>query len=458
MKKKILAAVVAMASVLSLVGCGEKNTSSTSEPAASNGSDTSTTATDLKDDDDTLSILTWSSNGDLAKMIKMFCADKGISEDKVKFVACGESGEQGREAIAQYLKGDGDADLIICDADWVRIYANDDTLTLPMSELGITKDQYPDSYAYTSEGASNKDGVLKAPTFQATPGAFVYRSDLAEQYLGVKTPAEMTEKIKDWDTFLETAKTVAEKSENKCALQCTEGGLWQVWQCSRTQPWVVDNKLQMDNAEDFMDYAKNLLDAKGLSTVGQWSDGWTPAMQDGTAMGEFLPTWALTGTEGSKLYEFGGTDYVGKFEVCDAPSKYFWGGSYIAAATKINTKKTAADFIKFYTQDYDSMKKYCETEGDFMNNKKVMDDVVAAKSHKNPILKDNQDQFAILNNHVSEIDLKPTEYDSKIKGYWNDAVQLYLGLKTDVSDWGSTKEDAINWFKDQIAKIGRAHV
>ena len=469
MNKKILAAVVCAATVLSLAGCGEKGTSSTaggnSTPAANNssaaGGNTSTPAGgestpapagDLTDDDDVLSILAWENNEDVPLLIDFFCEKSGISKDKVKFVGLGSGGEAAREQYAQYLKTDGDADLILCDADWVGQYSNSD-MTVPLSELGITTSQYPDAYKYTLAVGTNEAGEFTGATWQATAGCFVYRADLAEQYLGVKTPEEMQAKVKDWDTFKATAIELYEKSGGKTKLQATEGGLWQVRQAALSKPWVVGGKFQMDSvAEEFYDFAKDYLDNNVFDkSVKQWDASWYAAVKSGAALGDFVPTWGLKGNSGSIIYNFAAGNDKGEgtadnsiLSACEGPQGWFWGGTYICATNKINTKKTAAEFIRIMTQDQAAMREYAEKNGDFMNNSKAMDGVV----FNNPILKDGQNQFAILLEKAKTIDLdgKITRYDSQIKGAFNDSVNALLN--GEVAD----KDAAIVQFKSKVVE------
>ncbi len=466
MKKKILAAVVAAASVLSLAGCNQGGTSSggTSTPAnstpagASSAAGTSSkadatstptastpAATDLKDDDNTLSIGIWTDNGDYKNLIDFFKEQTGTSVEVVP-VSGGQKGGDARDGYQNLMKDDSvDLDLIICDTDWVRNYVSNGDYCAPIESLGITKADYKDAYAYTLGVGTGDDGVLRGVSFQATPGCWFYNTKLAEQYLGVKTPDEMQEKVKDWDSFNATAKLLNEKSGGAVALTCTEGGLWQVYQCKRTKPWVVDGKFEMDNAADFFDIAKDLYDIKGITDDTQWSQTWYTTMQSGSAIGEFASSWGLTGIDGSILGDSAGPDRRGdaaEYAVVPGPAEYYWGGSYFCVTNKCNTKKTAAEFIKFYTLNADTMKGYNQKTGDFMNNKTVMN----GATYSNPSLVGGQDHLKVIAPIAEKIDMdgKLTTYDSRIKELLNDNVVKYM--KGDFE----TKDAAIEAFKTEV--------
>lgn len=470
MKKRILAALLASAAVLSFAGCSSDTTStassdnSSSTPDSSSAADTDNSsaaadngtgdATDavvepdvtLTDDGDTLSILTWEENSDTVKMVKYFLESKGYDESKVTIVAVGAKGENARDGYKQYLKGSDDADLMVFDADWVADYINDDEVTAPYSAIGLTKDDFTDAFSYTLSFGTSDAGVFKAASFQATPGGFVYRADLAEKYLNVTTPDEMQALISDWDKFQETGAKLYEASNGATSLQATEGGLWQVFQSNRTQPWVVDGKLVMDNAEDFYDIAKGMLDNNSLANVAQWDTAWYNAIMDGTALGDFVPTWGLTTTGGGSILENftngGDTTLGANMAICEGPSGWFWGGSYFGVSTKCNNTTLAKEFIEFYCKNADSMQGYAAETGDFMNNKTVMSEATIS----NPLL-NGQDHYAVLVKVLDNLDLegKITKYDSVIKNLFNNSVSGYL------DGTYATKEDAINAFKGEVA-------
>lgn len=457
MKKRILTTLLASAMILSIAGCNNQPAETTTttkapESAADNATDapetdapeTDAPVVDAAEEGATLSILTWNGNSDTTKMVDFFLKTKGYDSSKVTIVGVGDNGEGARDGYKQYLMGDGDADLMIFDADWVTEYINDDSLTAPYSSIGLAKTDFPDSFAYTLAYGTTASGEFKANSFQACPGGFVYRADLAEQYLGVKSPEEMQELVKDWDTFQETGAKLYEASSGKTSLQSTEGGLWQVFQSNRSQAWVVDGKLVMDNAADFYDIAKNMKDNHSLGMFPQWDNAWYASVLDGSALGDFVPTWGLTTNEGSILFNFteGKEENGANMAICEGPTGWFWGGSYMGVSTKCDNPTLAKEFIEFYCKNADTMKAYAQETGDFMNSQVVMSDLTASN-----VLLNGQNHYEVLSKVLGKLDLegKITAYDSIIKGKFNDSVNGYL------DGTYATKDDAINAFKDAVA-------
>ncbi len=438
MKKRILAGILSAATVLTLTGltgCKENG-------GAGDSGDVT-----LKDDGDKLTILAWANNADIKNMKTLFCKETGVAEDKVEIVPCGDQGGDAREKYMQYLTGDGDADIMCLEADWILQYINDDSLTAPLSSIGISESNFASPYSYTVAIGKNEKGVLKGASFQAAPGGFVYRADLAKEHLGVNSPEEMQAKIGTWEGFEATAKELKDKAG--IALQATEGGLWQVYQANRTSPWVKDNKLVMDNAEKFYDIAKTYTDNGYMTTATQWNEAWYAAVTSGSALGEFLSTWGMVDSSAGQLFQFANNKEGDEAQMafCMGPQNYFWGGTWLGVSTKCNNTTLAKQFVEFFTCKDDTMRKYVDATGDFCNNSKVMKAIVDEGTHKNKYLVGGQSQFPSLYEAAPNIKMDGliTKYDSRIKELFNTSVQDYVSGKFE------SKDAAIADFKKKVA-------
>ncbi|MBR6835785.1 MAG: extracellular solute-binding protein, partial [Oscillospiraceae bacterium] len=237
--KKTLALLAALAlSATALYGCGPA-AGGDSKPAAGNDGNSATEESKTEESSvadggetaangDQLTILCWNAN-DSQPMVDLFCEKTGTDASLINIKNFNVQGGQASEQYTQYLANpDNDADIMFLEADWCLNFINDDAQTLPLSEIGYSDSDFSDIYDYVVEtGKSTTTGALKGISWQAAAGGFCYREDLAEQYLGVKTPDEMQEKVKDWDIFLATAKAL--KDANGPALSATLGGVWQVY-------------------------------------------------------------------------------------------------------------------------------------------------------------------------------------------------------------------------------------
>ena len=123
-------------------------------------------------------------------------------------------------------------------SDWVQNVA----------DLGITADDYANSYQYNLDLGSDVDGNVRALFWQATPGCYAVRADLAEKYLGTTDPAALAEKFKDLDTIVATAKEVNDASGGKCKLFSGYDEIKRSLTGSRTQGFYDENdKITIDD-------------------------------------------------------------------------------------------------------------------------------------------------------------------------------------------------------------------
>ena len=93
-------------------------------------------------------------------------------------------------------------DVVALEAAFVKEWVEADLLADLNDLVPLTKDlkTYP---AVVQVGTN--DGVAKAFSYQATPGAFFYRRSIAKECLGTDDPAKVQEMVGDMDKFIETA-------------------------------------------------------------------------------------------------------------------------------------------------------------------------------------------------------------------------------------------------------------
>lgn len=454
--KKTLALLAALAlSATALYGCGEDNKNDTSKASKPDTSDASS-ATEKKDDqkggDDVLTILCWGAD-DAQPMVELFCSETGIDKSQINLQNFACKGEVAAERYDAYLKdASADADIMFVEADWALRYINDDDVTAPLSEIGISEDSFSDIYDYVLEIGKATEGskALKAVSWQAAAGGYCYREDLAKEYLGVNSPDEMQAKVDDWDKFLATAKELkANSGDDKTALAATLGGIWQVYSGSRGNAWVDEsNKLQADDyCTNYLTFAKDLWDNGYVTNVAQWADEWKPLGVTNKVMGYFVSTWGFGETilEGAAGGPKGET--FGKWKCIVGPSEFYWGGTWLAPTTRCNSPELAKQFIEFFTTNKDTAKKYALSKGEYMSNKAVMEDIIKNKDYAGAPVLGGQNQFEVLNKVADGIDMagKITPYDAQIKNSFNNAASAYCKGET------SSVEDAINDFKDRVA-------
>ena len=434
-----LLATLAMASS-AFVACGGNKTESTADSTASVADSAAESAADsaaesaadseaapageisLPDTDDTLTIVCWT-DADLANMFDVY------GSDNVAYQNCGGNGGEASTQYATYLNSGDDVDLFVAEAGWILNYINDDSMSAPLSDLGISEADYADAYQYTVEIGTDNNGVLKAASWQAAAGGYAYNTDLAKEYLGVESADDMQAKISDWDKFEATAEELKTASEGKVTMAATIGGLWQAFSTAKNAAWVEGTTIKTDVAKEFTDMVKGYVDNGYVNpNVEQWTTDWTNVGLNGETLGYFYSTWCLG--EGAQLEQNGGN--AGNWNIVVGPQEFFWGGSWLCVSPNCNTATEASNFIKFFTSNAESMEEYALYSGDFVNNKKAMDKIVADGSNSNALL-GGQDQFAVLSEVAAGIKMSDsiTKYDQNLKDTFLTTLKDNISEDTD---------------------------
>ena len=335
-------------------------------------------------------------------------------------------------------------DIFTLEAAFVKHYVESDW-TGDLKDIGFTDEELAVAFPVMAQIGQNSAGVQKGLSWQSTPGVLMYRASLAEKYLGVKTPEEMQAKVADWDTFLETAEELKTASNGEVKMIIGSGDIWNAYQYQRSEPWVVDGKLVIDDELlDFEELVKTMEQDDLTHKGGAWSEPWFAGMRgELPTLCYFLPTWGLHYTlkpncvagwdaenpdseENIKKATEEGT--YGDWRITDGPVAYSWGGTWMginaAKAAQADDAKKAAmhDLIKFFTLDDDFLTQYAKDSGDFVGSKAAVDKILAEGGTPNPFL-GGQDHYAIFASAAALANGSlMSEYDDTINSLWNDYV------------------------------------
>lgn len=397
----------------------------------------------LTDADSTLTILCWDGwEQEFQLMADIFKANHPSCTSQIQFKQIGSSGMEARDQYAMYFDTGEDADLYLTEADWILDYINRDDMAMPMSELGFRDSDFQNCFPYTRTVGRDSSGTLKAVSWQATPGVYAYRADLAKSLLGVQTPAEMQAKVKDWDTFTATAETVRSRTNGKTAMADSMGGLWQAWRFGMPRSYVYEDGIASvtESGNNFANLARLYKEKGYVSSADQWTTEWAEIGQNDETMGYFFCNWCFTpegvlaSSEGGK----GGASY-GKYNVTQGPVQWFWGGGWLAASPLCNTRKTAHDFLYDIVVNPDSTLQYMNENGEFVNNAEAVAQFNASSGYSNPLL-GGQSQYPTLLDNAQTYDLPytPSPYDevlsypfySLIQEYANGQITTVSGLQS----------------------------
>ena len=413
----------------------------------------------------------WSFTNELEGMINKYYKPSHPNVEIVYSIYPTDGGEYTAKVdnlMASAPTSDDAPDIFTLEAAFVKKYVNSDWTADLMGDLGITEEEVAAAIPVMKQiGTSNINGKLKGLSWQATPGALMYRASLAEKYLGVKTSEEMQEKVADWDLYMETAAELNEASEGAVKMVVGAGDIWNAYNYGREQGWVVDGKLVIDPIlYDYLDLCK-VLEEDDLSNKGAaWSEAWFNGMKSDTTLTFLLPTWGLHYTlkpncgfttnatmndeEMKAACEKDGGTY-GDWRMVPGPVGYSWGGTWIGAnAAKVaamsDAKKAAVkDFILFFTMSEEFLYAYAKDSGDFVGSNAVVEKILAEGGTPNPFLggQDHYSIFAAAANLANGSIM--TDYDEKMNSLWSDHVT------TPYSKGEKELDACIAEFKAQVA-------
>ena len=367
--------------------------------------------------------------------------------DQIEFVVNPNDNGVYQQKLDAALGAGEHIDMFLIEADYALKYVDSD-YTLPLEEIGITADQLAKQYPYTVTVATDSNGQIKGSSWQAAPGLFLYRRSLAEKYLGVKSPEEMQEKVKDWDAFLATAREVNEKSAGATKLIPSNGDVWQVVRTVRSTPWVDDemNLVIDDQVKWYFDFAKTLRDENLTAMANPWSEAWNAGVGNDSIMGYFFSTWGIQWTMvGNSGGSKPGEGTYGDWAAVNGPQPYYWGGTWLTAATTCTNKALAKDIIEYFTIETGSMQDYCLKSKDYVNNTEAIQAIIDAGFAFDFL--GGQDHYSLFQAVTPLIDISAmSAYDQNINICMDAEVNAYASGEKDY-------ETAIQDFKDAVVDL-----
>lgn len=320
----------------------------------------------------------WGWNDDIKKILDGPFAEAYPDEySRIVFVNTGGSDyyQTKLDAVLDDPSNELYPDLMGLEVDYVQKYVGSDWVK-SVADLGITADDYANMYQYNIDLGSDADGNVKALFWQATPGSIQVRADLAEKYLGTTDPAELATMFGDYDTILQTARDVKEKSNGACKLFSGYDELKRILMNSRTVGFYDESdKITLDeNVTKYFELAKTMYDEELTYNTAQWSADWYANMDgDGESSNAAL---AYFGCPWFTYWSLTGEAWKGQTILVPTPAQTFWGGTGLAATANCADTELAATIMKFFTCETESMVAINTLNSDFVNNKEAISQII----------------------------------------------------------------------------------
>lgn len=460
--KKALVLSLACAMGLSLVACGgnddatteAKKDDTTTEAAKDDASDaTSEAEVSGSDEGKVLNIYAW--NEEFKSRItdhypgyeEVDATHGKIGDVDVVWTITPNNDNAYQNNLDQQLLKQADAsaddkiDIFLVEADYALKYSDTD-YTMAVSDLGITDDELANQYDYTKKILEDSNGVLKGVSWQSTPGVLIYNREIAKDMWGSDDPAEVQKHVSDWDTFYATGSELAAKGYK---LTATVNDSYRVYSNNVSSKWVEDGKLNIDpQFKAWADAEKASYEAGQTTTSDLWSDEWSAGFYpDGKVFAYFGPAWLINFSMGQDDEK--SIAHAGGWGATEGPQAFYWGGTWICAATGTDNPTLVADIMRKMTTDETILKDIVSKDSDCINNKNVLSSLASDDSFGFSVL-GGQNPFGLFTENVEKIDL------SNLSAYDQGCNESFQKIMKDYfSGQYATYDEAIEAFKQDVA-------
>lgn len=336
---------------------------------------------------------------------------------------------------------DDKIDIFLVEADYALKYSDTD-YTMAVSDLGITDDELANQYDYTKKILEDSNGVLKGVSWQSTPGVLIYNRDIAKDMWGSDDPAEVQKHVSDWDTFYATGSELAAKGYK---LTATVNDSYRVYSNNVSSKWVEDGKLNIDpQFKAWADAEKASYEAGQTTTGDLWSDEWSAGFYpDGKVFAYFGPAWLINFSMGQDDEK--SIAHAGGWGATEGPQAFYWGGTWICAATGTDNPTLVADIMRKMTTDETILKDIVSKDSDCVNNKNVLTSLASDDAFGFSVL-GGQNPFGLFTENVEKIDL------SNLSAYDQGCNESFQKIMKDYfTGQYATYDEAIEAFKQDVA-------
>lgn len=478
MKKSMLAlTALAATGLLALAGCNGSGTCSNSGN------------TDTSSEGKVLNIACWNNEfqgrfenfyPDFVKTVKEGTTSYDLLRDgtKVYFKITPNDGNGYQNKLDADLlaqenaKADDKIDMFLIEADYATKYTASDYTLDVKADIGLSDDDLGQMYQYTKDIVTSNN-KLKAVSWQATPGLYAYRRDLAKKVMGTDDPTAVQAKLADWTKFDAVA---AEAKKQNVFMLSGYDDAFRVYSNNMAGKWVNDSKVVHldDKIKAWIKATKAYTDAGYNDKTSLWDQQWqanqgpTGAVKeitkdDGTkvsytshsVLGFFYSTWGINFTlagnsDPNKLGNTGdpATSLYGQYAVCQGPASWYWGGSWLCAAKGTDNKGLVNKIMYTMTCSPAVANGITRITQDYTNNQSAMNAIAADTTYGSEFL-GGQNHIALFKESAAKINMKNAgPYDQgcneKIQNAMKDYFAGTSSLKAAISNFKTKLGETYN--------------
>ena len=195
-------------------------------------------------------LVVWTLSNDLIDFGKRFQEQTGVEVDTVVI----EPADYPTKVQTALLAGEKEPDIIVGEPKMLEDFF-DAGFFEDLNQAPYNAQDYADQIVdYVWQVGQDDDGIQRAISYQITPAGIYYRRDIAKEVFGTDDPAEVGEKVKDWDTMKETAAQLKEKGYYTFA---SYADTFRLYGNSITQSWVQPGETTITVDQKIMDWVND---------------------------------------------------------------------------------------------------------------------------------------------------------------------------------------------------------
>ena len=350
---------------------------------------------------------------------------------------------------------DDKVDMFLIEADYAMKYANATYALDVEGELGIPEKTLAEQYQYTKDIVTDEDGILRAVSWQATPGLFAYRTDIAQEVLGVSEPADVQAKLDSWAKFDAVA---ADMKTDGYAMISGYDDAYRAYSNNASAPWVdEDGKIIVDDQiVNWIKQTKTYSDNGYNNGTNLWAPEWSTDMgPNGTAFGYFFSTWGINFVlSGGSLADAEqpaelGNGLFGMYRVIEGPASFYWGGTWLVGAKGTDNPSLVADIMMKMTANETIDTNITLDTQDYTNHMSAMDAIANDDTYGSDFL-GGQNHIALFNEAAANIDMSNiSPYDQGLnESIQNSFKDYFLGTITWAQAWAAFEEQVTTLYPE----------
>lgn len=368
----------------------------------------------------TINIYSW--DNDLEAQVRLFKKTYPKYADQVNYVNLNMSGisDEYHNALDNKVRNGGSSapDIICWDSDDIG-YGMSKSYTVPLVNIGFDARWYNNAYNYTKV-LGKKNGRLTAIATTVYPGAYIYNRKAAKTAFGTDYSITVQSKVKNWGTFLASAKTAKSKG---IKMVSGVGDTYPALLYSSTTALSKNGSMQFpSNVATMYNVSKSLKNGNYTNNTTQWTSEWSNDMGNPRVLGYFAPSWLV------QIMPYSCPNVnLKNYALVEGPADYYWGGSFLTATNKCHNKGLAQLFLYTVACNKDFQCKYAVVSATVPNNMAATAKIISAKIGTRKFGTAN-DPYKVYDKVARKIKGRPaTKYDMQVDSSLSSGI-YYLGL------------------------------